>query len=43
MGQNEEKKGVLPSSPAAKAYGMGVTVTKSGFTEGRGECNVPIQ
>ncbi len=29
--------------PAAKGYGMSVTVTKNGFTEGRGECNVPIQ
>lgn len=30
-------------NPAARAYGMGVTVTKNGFSEGRGECNVPIQ
>jgi len=29
--------------PAAKGYGMDVTVSKGGFTEGRGECNVPIQ
>jgi len=30
-------------SPAARGYGMDITVTKNGFTEGRGECNVPIQ
>jgi hypothetical protein len=29
--------------PAASAYGMDVTVTRNGFTEGKGECNVPIQ
>jgi len=30
-------------NPAASGYGMGVTVTKKGFTEGRSQCNVPIQ
>ncbi|MEW6619899.1 MAG: hypothetical protein AB1422_11290 [bacterium] len=30
-------------NPAAGAYGMNVTVTKDGFTEGRDECNIPIQ
>ncbi len=30
-------------SPAASSYGMGVSVTKNGFTEGKSECNVAIQ
>jgi hypothetical protein len=30
-------------SPATTGYGMGVTVTKDGFTEGKSECNVVIQ
>ena len=30
-------------NPATSGYGMGVTVTKNGFTEGKGECNVPVQ
>jgi len=30
-------------NPAARAYGMSVTVTKDGFTEGRDECNILIQ
>ena len=29
--------------PAASAYGMDVTVARSGFTEGKSQCNVPIQ
>ncbi len=29
--------------PAAAAYGMSVSVSKEGFTEGKGECLVPIQ
>jgi len=30
-------------NPAAAAYGMSVSVSKEGFTEGKGECLVPIQ
>ena len=30
-------------NPAASGYGMGVTVTRNGFTEGKSELNVPIQ
>ncbi len=30
-------------SPAAKGYGMDVTVSKEGFVEGRGECRTIIQ
>ncbi len=29
--------------PAAKSYGMRVKVTRSGYTDGTGGCNVPIQ
>lgn len=33
----------LSPNPAARAYGMNVLVTKNGFAEGRGECNIRIQ
>jgi len=29
--------------PAARSFGLGVTVTKNGFKEGRAECNVSIE
>ncbi len=45
---NTDTRGVFGTSwrspqPAAAAYEMNVSVTKEGFSEGNGECHVPIQ